>query len=46
MGLMNSPDIFRHGEIAKKIKKEINQFKFIFHNHNRKETNTINYQNL
>ena len=23
MGLMNPPDIFRHGEIAQKIKKEL-----------------------
>ena len=32
--------------IAQKIKKEINQFKFIFDNHNIKITNTINYKNL
>lgn len=30
--------------IAQKIKKEINQFKFIFDNHNIKITNTINYK--
>lgn len=45
MGIMNPPDIlYRHGKIAQKIKKEINQFKFIFDNHNIKITNTINYK--
>lgn len=47
MGLVNPPYIlYNHLKIAQQIKQEINQFKFIFHNHNIKITNTINYKKL
>jgi hypothetical protein len=47
MGLVNPPNLlYNHLKIAQKIKKEVNRFKFIFHNINIKITNTINYTNL
>ena len=46
MGLLNPVNVLNTYLIiiAQKIKKEINQFKFIFDNHNIKITNTINYK--
>lgn len=46
MGLLNPLNVLNTYLIiiAQKITKEINQFKFIFDNHNIKITNTINYK--
>ena len=46
MGLLNPANVLNTYLIiiSQKIKKEVNHFKFIFHNHNIKITNTINYK--
>ena len=47
MGLLNLANVLNNYLIimAQQIKKkEVNQFKFIFDNHNIKITNTINYK--
>ncbi len=46
MGLLNPLNVLNTNLIitAQKIKIEINQFKFIFHNHNIKTINNIKYK--